>query len=265
MRRFYALALIAALAAAAPTAFAQGKAKVYKVSGFVGKSTTEAAPGVAVILLAKESGEMVGTGQTNFFGKYTIKNVPPGIYVLRVEKLERILAVKDKNVRLDIDLSAAGGTMDYMKGGLKQVEADQQRGGAGAQAAEGAAGAAGAGGATDTGLMSYFAGEYYSYSSGSTIYGGAGTERKVTLCPDGHYRDSSEFSASGTGEWGAASSQGGGPARWSVQGDKTQGTITVSYANGRSKKFNYRVLSKQEQTISFDGVKFVYAGVAKCR
>ncbi len=47
--------------------------------------------------------------------------------------------------------------------------------------------------------MRYFAGDYYSYSSGSTLSGGAGTERTVTLCPDGLYRDSYEFSASGTG------------------------------------------------------------------
>jgi hypothetical protein len=269
MRKFCALALVAALAVTAPAAFGQGKAKAYKVSGFVGKSTTEAAPGVAVILLDRESGEIAGTDQTNFFGKYTIKKVPPGVYILQVEKIERTLAVKDKNVRMDIDLSSEGGVMDYMKGGLKQIEADQQRGGAEAQAAGGAAGgaaeAAGAGGAADTGLMNYFAGEYYAYSSGSTIYGGAGTERKVTLCPDGLYRDSSEFSASGTGEWGAVNSQGSGAARWAIQGDKTQGTITVTYANGRSKRFNYRVLSKEEQTISFDGVKFAYAGAPKCR
>jgi hypothetical protein len=269
MRRFCVLALIAALVGAAPAAFGQGKAKAYKVSGFVGKSTTEAAPGVAVVLLAKESGEVVGTDQTNFFGKYTIKNVPPGVYIIQVEKIERTLAVKDKNVRLDIDLSAEGGTMDYLKGGLKQVEADQQRGGAGAPPAEGAAGgtgeAGGAAGATDTGLMSYFAGEYYSFTSGSTLYGSAGTERKMTLCSDGLYRDSSESGAYGSGQWGSASAQSGGAARWSIQGDKTQGTITVTYANGKSKRFNYRVLSKEEQTISFDGVKFVYAGAAKCR
>jgi hypothetical protein len=46
--------------------------------------------------------------------------------------------------------------------------------------------------------MGYFSGRYDSYSNGSTIYGSAGTERTVTLCPDGRYLDSyDEFSTSG--------------------------------------------------------------------
>lgn len=118
-------------------------------------------------------------------------------------------------------------------------------------------------GPSDNNLMKYFAGEYYYYSSGSTISGGAGTERKVTLCPDGLYRDSSEFSASGS-DWGAANAQSGA-ARWSIQGDTTQGVIVVTYANGQSKRFSYRVVSKDEQTIMFDGVTFAYAGAPKCR
>lgn len=127
-----------------------------------------------------------------------------------------------------------------------------------------AAAAPQAGGATDTSLMGYFAGEYYSYSSGSTISGGAGTERTLTLCPDGNYRDSSEFSASGTGDWGAVNAQAGW-GRWTIQGDKNQGTIFVAYPNGRSKRIPYRVVSKQEQTVSFDGVTYAFAGNPKCR
>jgi len=111
--------------------------------------------------------------------------------------------------------------------------------------------------------MKYFAGEYYYYSSGSTISGGAGTERKVTLCPDGLYRDSSEFSASGS-DWGAANAHSGA-ARWSIQGNTTPGVIVVTYANGQSKRFSCRVVSKDKQTIMFDGVTFAYAGAPKCR
>ena len=115
----------------------------------------------------------------------------------------------------------------------------------------------------DMSLMKYFAGEWYSYSSGSTIYGSAGTERTMTLCPDGLFRDSSEFSASG-GDWGGANARSGW-GRWAAQGDKTQGTITVTYPDGRSRRFAYRVVSKEEQTIDFDGVKYAFAGAAKCR
>ena len=125
------------------------------------------------------------------------------------------------------------------------------------------AGAQGGGGATDSSLLSYFAGEWYSYSSGSTIYGGAGTERTMTLCPDGNFRDSSEFSASGGG-WGAANAQGGW-GRWTIQGDKNQGVIFVTYPNGQTKRIPYRVVSKEEQTINFDGVTYAFAGTAKCR
>jgi hypothetical protein len=268
MRKLCALALVAAIAMTAPASFGQERVKVYKVSGFVGKSTSEAAPGVNVVLIHKDSGEIVGSDGTNFLGKYTIKNIPPGVYILQVEKIQRTLAVKDKNVRLDIDLSAEAGIMDYMKTGVNQIDAEKKPGGGqGGEAAGGAPGdpAGGGGGATDSSLMSYFAGEWYSFSSGSTIYGSAGTERKMTLCADGLYRDSSEFGGSGTGEWGVASAQSGGAARWTIQGDKTQGTITVTYANGRTKRFGYRVLSKEEQTIRFDGVKYVFAGAAKCR
>jgi hypothetical protein len=124
-------------------------------------------------------------------------------------------------------------------------------------------GPSGSSGPSDGSLMKYFAGEYYSYSSGSTLSGGAGTERTVTLCPDGIYRDSYEFSASGSG-WGGANSQRGA-ARWSVQGDQNRGVIIVTYANGQTKRVPYQVLSKGEQTILFDGVKFAFAGAPKCR
>ncbi len=117
---------------------------------------------------------------------------------------------------------------------------------------------------TDSDLMRYFAGDYYSYSGGSTIYGGAGTERTVTLCPDGLYRDSYEFSASGTGSWGAVNNQRGA-ARWSIQGDRSRGVITVTYGSGQTKRIPYQVVSKDEGAILFDGIKFAFAGAPKCR
>jgi hypothetical protein len=121
----------------------------------------------------------------------------------------------------------------------------------------------GTSGPSDASLMKYFAGEYYSYSSGSTLSGSAGTQRTVTLCPDGIYRDSYEFSASGS-DWGGANSQRGA-ARWSIQGDKSRGVIVIAYANGQTKRFSYQVASKDEGTILFDGVRFAYAGASKCR
>jgi hypothetical protein len=149
---------------------------------------------------------------------------------------------------------AIAGSLSFLSSGAS---------GGGPQTAGGQTGG-GARGGGDMDLLKYFAGEWYAYSSGSTIYGGAGTERKMTLCPDGLYRDSSEFSASGTGEWGATNAQSGW-GHWSIQGDKTQGVIMVTYPNGQSKRFAYRIISKEQQTISFDGVTYAFAGAAKCR
>ncbi len=119
-----------------------------------------------------------------------------------------------------------------------------------------------AGGSSSTDLTGYFAGEWYSYTSGSTIYGGAGTERKMTLCPNGFYRDSSEFSASGAG-WGGASAQAGG-GRWSIQGDRAQGVIIVRYPNGQSRRITYQKNSKAGKIYDFDGIMFVFAGDPAC-
>jgi hypothetical protein len=123
---------------------------------------------------------------------------------------------------------------------------------------------AGAAAQGDMSLMQYFAGKYYSYTSGSTIYGSAGTERQVMLCPNGLFYDSSEFSASGQGEvdWGGAQ-RSSGAARWSIRGNKSQGTITIIRPNGRSEEIPYQVESKG--VIYFNGIKFAYAGAPECR
>ncbi len=120
-----------------------------------------------------------------------------------------------------------------------------------------------AGGPANTDLMGYFAGEWYSYTSGSTIYGSAGTERKMTLCPNGLYRDSSEFSASG-GDWGGASEQARW-GRWTIQGNSLQGVIMVRYPNGQSRRITYQKNSRGGKIFDFDGIMFVFAGEAACR
>jgi len=113
----------------------------------------------------------------------------------------------------------------------------------------------------DTSLLRYFAGKYYSYTGGSTITGGAGTERQVMLCPDGRYFDSTEFSASGE-DWGGAR-QSGNAARWKIQGNKTQGTITLVFPGGETRSVRYQVTG-EEGVILFDGIKFAYAGAPEC-
>jgi hypothetical protein len=117
-------------------------------------------------------------------------------------------------------------------------------------------------GQTDASLMQYFAGKYYSYSSGSTIYGSAGTERQVMLCPNGQFYDSSEFSASGQ-DWGGANTQQGA-ARWQIQGNKTQGIITIIRPNGSTEQVEYQVPGGKG-VILLNGIKFAYAGAPECR
>lgn len=115
---------------------------------------------------------------------------------------------------------------------------------------------------TDASLMRYFQGKYYSYSSGSTIYGGSGTERQVMLCPNGSFYDSYESSASGQGEWGGATARQG-RGRWAIRGSKAEGIITVTYPDGSSNRVPYRVTG-EEGVILFNGVKFAYAGAPEC-
>jgi hypothetical protein len=270
-----AVALFLVLIAAGAFAQEKAKTKLFKVSGFVGKSTSEAAPGVSVVLIHKDSGNVVGTDQTNFFGKYTIKNVPPGVYVLQVEKIQRTLGVKDKNVRLDIDLSAEAGMMDYAKTGVEMInkenEAKAAVGAAAGAAAAGAPGGAPAAGApvqppgpTDPRMMNEMAGEYYHYSGS--------TEKKIMFCPEGTFFDSSESSYSGrssdslgnqTMAWGQAS-ENKGSGQWSIQGNAQSGTITLAYKSGKRVEMRY-VAGPEKGCFKFNGTIFCYSGAAKCK
>jgi Carboxypeptidase regulatory-like domain len=261
----FILALVLGLTAATVMAQDGSKAKVFKVSGFVGKSSSEAAPGVSVILLRGDTEEVFATDQTNFFGKYTIKNVPPGVYVLRVEKIRRTVAVKDKNVRLDIDLSADTGVMDYTKTGLEAVKKEGE-----SKAEGGAAGGAQGGapgeppGPTDARLMNEMAGEYYHFSGS--------TEKRIMFCPQGTFFDSSESSYSGRGvdglgneamAWGQAS-ENKGSGQWSIQGNLQSGTITLAYRSGKRVVIPY-VAGPEKGCFKFDGTVFCYSGPAKCK
>ena len=217
----------------------------YKVSGFVGTSSTSAANGVNVVLIDKATGTPVDSVSTGIFGKYTFKNVKPGSYLVKVEKIVRAVTVVQKDIRMDIDLSAPGGAMDYMKGAMQQ---QQQQGGAAPP------------GPSDTALQQAMAGEYYSYAGS--------TERKLMLCPQGTFWDSRESSYSGSfgtnqGGWGAAS-QGRGSGSYSIQGNEQGGTITFSYKSGKRSQTRFRSTGERG-CYSFDGTTFCYSGPARCQ
>ena len=200
----------------------------FTISGYVGKTPTVPAPGETVFLIDGRSQQTIESVVCNFFGKYTFKNLPAGHYIVRVGKINRDVFLRGGDIRLDVDLSTADGSMDYMGHQLKEME--KKPGGKKASPA----------GPNDQQLATQIAGVWWGYSGS--------TERKIGLCPDGSYHDYSESGYSGqthdsggyqTGAWGAAG-QRAGSGTWTIQGDTQQGTIYVRYNNGNQTTLQYR-------------------------
>jgi hypothetical protein len=218
----------------------------YAIHGFVGQSSTQAAPGETVKLLAGEGGELLAMTQSNFMGKYSFSGLQPGHYRLQVGPIVREVLLKNENQRLDIDLSSPTGSMNYATGALQETMKP------------------GSGKPTDAALMQEFAGQYYGYSGS--------TESKMALCPDGRYFDTSESSYSGqsynsggdpTMAWGTAN-QSSGSGSWAIQGSATQGTLTITYPNGSDKVIQYQSTG-EKGCYRFDGVLMCYSGAANCK
>ena len=244
-RRLRAWAPILVLTVFFAPSFAKDKKDSFKVSGYVGTSSTTAASGVNVVLMDKATGTAVDSVTSNFMGRYKFSDVKPGAYIVKCEKIMREVTVVAKDIRMDIDLSAPGGTMDYMKGAVEKAAADS---------------AAPPTGPSDPSLQQSMAGEYYSYSGS--------TERKLMLCAGGTFFDSRESSYSGSygtgqGGWGAASA-GAGSGSFAIQGDTKGGTITFSYKGGKRAQVRYRSTGERG-CYSFDGTTFCYSGAARCQ
>lgn len=217
--------------------------EAFKVSGYAGTSSTAAAPGMNVVLIDKATGKPLDSVSTNFLGRYKFSDVKPGTYIIKCEKVTREVTVVAKDIRMDIDLSAPGGVMDYAKGAAQQ-----------------ATGSAPPPGPSDPALQRAMAGEYYSYTGS--------TERKLMLCPSGTFFDSRESSYSGSfgtdqGGWGAASA-GAGSGSYSIQGDRQSGTITFSYKGGKRAQVHYQSTGERG-CYKFDGTPFCYSGAARCQ
>jgi hypothetical protein len=112
-------------------------------------------------------------------------------------------------------------------------------------------------------LMKYFQGAYYHFSSSAV--GTGGTEKEISLCPNGRYFSSSESGYSGgagtSGGWGTAS-QGGGGGTWKITGTKTSGTIAMTDNSGKTTTYEYSVCG--DGCIYFGDTKFGYNGDPKC-
>ena len=113
-------------------------------------------------------------------------------------------------------------------------------------------------------LMQQMAAVYYSFSSAGLSYSG-GTERRVTLCPDGTYYSGSESSYSagaGTaGAWGTASQQAD-RGTWRVQGNINQGLLTTIDSSGKPTEYRYQRCGGD--CIYFGNTKFAVKGPANC-
>jgi len=223
----------------------------FTISGFVGNSSTSVAPRQSVVLYSKDSGREVDIVQTNFLGKYTFKDVMPGIYSIKVGKISRDVAVVKKNLRVDINLGSEDGAMDY---GKSTAPSNPPSPSGKSQAA----------GPSDASLMQAMAAEYYSYSGS--------TERKVMLCADGRYYNASESSYSGTSSdslgnqtlaWGSAG-QRRGEGRWTVQGTQQRGTITFIGNDGTSSQVQYQTTGERG-CFTFNGTTACVSGPPRCQ
>jgi len=206
----------------------------YTIKGFVGTSSTEVAANTDVHLLDGKTGDLIDTTSTNFFGKYTFSGLQSGVYFLKAGSVQKEVLVKDRDVRLDIDLSARDGSMNYGKAVNRETPKSLDASSRNPTVPQSATPP------NNASFADEIAGTWWGYSGS--------TERKVGLCVDGSYRDYTESGYSGRSfdsggnqdmAWGTAS-QAGGAGTWKIQGDYQQGNIYVTYDNGNQTVLHYQ-------------------------
>ncbi len=84
-------------------------------------------------------------------------------------------------------------------------------------------------------VLEAIAGQWFSISSSSF----GSSERYLNLCSDGRFSESSSIYSSGSAGT-AYGEDGGATARWTADGNENQGTVTVTYPNGRTSQFQYQ-------------------------
>jgi hypothetical protein len=219
----------------------------YGIVGYVGKSSQQAAPSETVTL-RDANGQPVASATTDFMGKYQFYPLPAGSYTLVVGQIERPVVLADNHQRVDIDLSAEGGKMDYAAGAARSGKP----GGGGPVVAQGP---------NDPELQKQFAGFYWGFSGVNSSTGGGGTERKKNFCADGRFYDMTESNYYGRGHdqygeeemrFSNVSTPGATVARWTITGTMEKGVITITYPNGSTSQIHYEV-GKDPRDYSFDG------------
>jgi len=224
----------------------------YTIHGYVGNSTTAAAPNVIVMLFDAETSKPVASDNTNLFGNYKFEHLQPGHYFIKVGEVSMETLIIDKNQRIDIDLSAKGGVMNYAAGAMEELS----------KSAKSVTPPGQPGGDQD--LAKKITGKWYSYSGTSTLSGGGGSESQLAFCADGSYSDNYEsgyYGSSNVAGYGTASQQGGSGS-WSVDGNAEGGTITVTRADGKTVQIKWQV-SDDKGCLLFDGRLHCYNGECK--
>jgi len=116
------LSFVVLLAACARPGVAPGNAqRGFVVWGFIGHSTTSAAPGQAVTLV-DAAGQPVQTATSDGTGKYVLAYHPPGNYQLRAGTLTMPVVISNADQRVDVDLSHPSGEMSYAAGAAKEMQ-----------------------------------------------------------------------------------------------------------------------------------------------
>jgi len=127
------------------------------------------------------------------------------------------------------------------------------------------------------GIAAFLAGRYWAYSSSAD--GGYSTERKAALCADGSFFFGSESGGSGrlTNQYGDVTATYGavgtthGDGTWSATGDRSAGTLTLRYHDGRTDQIRYRVSTRPADqsgygpAVEFNGTLYQRTGDGSCR
>ncbi|HUU14600.1 MAG TPA: hypothetical protein VM182_12985, partial [Terriglobia bacterium] len=104
-------------------------------------------------------------------------------------------------------------------------------------------------------VLEFLAGQYFYISSSSF----GSSERYINLCSDGRYSESQNIYSSG--DAGTAYGEGGGSARWTAEGNETQGMVSVTYPNGKTSQFGY---SRSRGDLIVGGRKYARYGDGSC-
>ncbi len=233
-------------------AFWGKKKDSFKIYGFLFLTQDKAAMNVPVRLYSKKTGKLIGVCKSNFFGKYKFKNLKPGEYVVAVGKFYQEIKIVDENKKVQFDFSSPDGIYHPMQIFVKNMANEMAKQLSGGDP-----------GKSDPALVSWIAGEYYSYEGQ--------TEKKLMLCPNGVFYDFSESSYSGTSydssgnatsSFGTASNNSGS-GRWAITGTKQSGTITFCYKGKDCQKVKY--YSMRDNCIKINGTTYCYKGKASCK